>query len=216
MDIERILDNEITIVTARRNEGKSMTVVNMIMEYMSKYDGDVWVYGLKDTIIENLQDNGFSVKIFFSIREMENIQNAIIFADEAGQLLNVVNRKQHQEMLRTLRLVSHQNNRIVLIGLPFDFKKIFSAQATCFMFKSLNIAELINGSTIKDTLLEYKEYQLGAYTLSIPKDKVLCYGYDPDEKKAGFWMDDVIYYPEYDSKADNVNLFKQRKRRIRK
>jgi hypothetical protein len=205
MQIERILQNEITILTARRNEGKTMALLNMILKYKKKYVRDVWVYGVKSEIIDNLERAGIHVKVFYSVREMERIRDAIIFADEAGQLLNVVNRKQHEEMLRTLRLVSHQNNRIVLCGLPFDFKKLFSAQATCFLYKSLNIAELINGSTIKETLLEYKEYHLGAYTLSVPKNQILCYDSD------GFWMDEVNYYAEYDSKTENVNLFAPKK-----
>lgn len=203
MKIERILNNEISILTARRNEGKTMTIVNLLLEYMTKYSGDVWVSGLHKDIITQFRKDGFPVKVFYSIREMENIKNAIVVADEAGKLLNVVNRKQHEEMLRTLRLVSHQNNRILLAGLPFDFKKLFSAQATCFLYKSLNIAELINGSTIKETLLEYKEYHLGAYTLSIPKDKVLCYD------AGGFWLDDSTLLPEYDTKSSNQNLFER-------
>jgi hypothetical protein len=166
----------------------------------------VAVSGIKDTIIAELHNQGLPVEVFYSIREMEQITDSIILADEAGKLLNVVNRKQHEEMLRTLRLVSHQNNRIVLVGLPFDFKKIFSAQATCFLYKSLNIAEMINGSTVKETLLEYKDYHLGAYTLSLPKSQVLCYD------AGGFWIDDIDYFPEFDSKANNINLFKKIKK----
>ena len=204
MNIERILNNEITILTARRNEGKTQTLVNMILEYASKYSADIWVYGLKTCTIKALKKEGINVNVFYSIREMENIENSIIFADEAGQLLNVVNRKQQEEMLNTLRLVSHSNNRIILCGLPFDFKKIFSAQATCFMYKSLNIAELINCSTIKETLMEYKEAERGAYTLKLPKGKVLCYD------AGGFWLDDVVYFKELDSKADNLDLFQEK------
>ena len=202
MNIERILRNDIIIMTGHRNEGKTMAACNIITQYAAKYTRDICTFGLKPSIVEQL-----NVKQFWSIREMEKIQDSIIIADEAGDLLNVVNRKQHEEMLKTLRAVAHQNNIIVLISLPFDFKKIFAAQARCFLYKGMNIQELINGSLIKSTLMEYKGPALGAYRLNIPKNKILCH----DEK--GFWMDDVAYIKNLDTKLHNLNLFKKKRKK---
>ena len=200
MNIERILRNDIIILTGHRNEGKTMTACNIIVDYATQYTRDVWTFGLKPSIVEQL-----NVKPFWSIREMEKIEDSIIVADEAGNLLNIVNRKQHEEMLKTLRAVSHQNNIIVLISLPFDFKKIFAAQARCFLYKGMNTQELIHGSLIRTTLLEYKGPELGQYRLNIPKNNVLCY----DEN--GFWMDDVVYLKDLDTKINNLDLLKKRK-----
>jgi hypothetical protein len=143
------------------------------------------------------------VNMFWSIREMEKISDSLIIADEAGDLLNVINRKQHENMLKTLRAVAHQNNIILLCSLPFDFKKIFAAQARCFLYKGMNIQELINGSLIKETLMEYKGHELGAYRLNLAKNQVLCH----DE--GGFWMDHASYIRELDTKRDNKNLFEK-------
>jgi hypothetical protein len=203
MQIERILRNDIIILTGHRNEGKSTTLYNIIIEYLVNYPQDVWTFGIKRPVVESLSEIR-PINMFWSIREMEKIQDSLIIADEAGDLLNVINRKQHEQMLKTLRAVAHQNNIIVLCSLPFDFKKIFAAQARCFLYKGMNIQELINGSLIKETLMEYKGHELGAYRLNIPKQKVLCY----DE--AGFWMDDIKYYENLDTKAGNVKLLKRR------
>lgn len=200
MNLDRILKNDIIIMTGHRNEGKTMTLCNIITEYILNYTSDIWAFGLKRELYRELQ----VVKPFWSIREMEKIRNSLIIADEAGDLLNVINRKQHESMLKTLRAVAHQNNIIILCSLPFDFKKIFAAQARCFLYKGMNIQELINGSHIKETLMEYKGHELGAYRLNVPIDKVLCH----DDK--GFWMENIRYIERLDSKRNNKDLLKKR------
>ena len=203
MDIERILKNDIIIMTGHRNEGNTMTLCNIMAQYLKDYTGSVWTFGVSKSITSKLSEIR-PVNLFWSIREMEKIQNSLIIADEAGDLLNVINRKQHESMLKTLRAVAHQNNIIVLCSLPFDFKKVFAAQARCFLYKGMNIQELINGSLIKETLMEYKGHELGAYRLNLAKEKVLCY----DEK--GFWTEKVNYIKELDTKRDNKNMFTRR------
>jgi hypothetical protein len=207
MKIKRILENDIIILTGHRNEGKTNALCYIIREYLKTWDGNVWTFGIKKVATNELSKIR-PINRFHSIREMEKIRDSIVVADEAGTLLNVINRKQHENMLKTLRAVSHQNNIILLCSLPFDFKKIFAAQARCFLYKGMNIQELINGSLIKETLLEYKSDEegatLGAYRLNVAKNKILCH----DE--SGFWVDDVPYIKEMDSKRNNKSLFERR------
>jgi len=188
------------------DQGKSMTLVNLIIEYVTTYTGDVYAYGLHKYILRQLTE----VKPFYSVLELEQLQNGIIIIDEVSSLFNLNNRKEHRMIERTLRMIAHNNNKLVMAGLPDNFRKFLSSLATGFMFKSLNLGSLVNGSHGKYILSHYKEAEMGAFTLNIPKDKVLCYS-EKIENGNKFWLDDVTYFPEFDTKKANSNLFEKRK-----
>ena len=75
------------------------------------------------------------------------------------------------------------------------------------MFTSLTISDLINGSLAKTTLLDYAKSDLGSYVLSLTTGQVLCYD---SLRLPEFWMDSFSYYKEFDTKKDNLSLFKKR------
>ena len=197
MRTERILSNNITILTSQTNEGKTMLLCNLAIDYLTMYDGNVWSYGIRPQITKQIDD----ILTFSSVLEMEQIRDSIILIDEVGALFDLDNRKQKRLIEHTLRHVTHNNNRIVMSGLPNDFKKFLASKATCFMWKSLTISDLINGSLCKYLLLQYAEADLGAYRLTVDKSQVICY--DP----TGYWTDDVVYIKEFDTKINNKKLF---------
>ena len=204
MNIKRILNNNVSILVGQTNTGKTMLLANIMAEYIRDYTSQVFCYGIRPEITDKFHP---LVTPFSSVRELEQIQNGIIIIDELGAIFDLDNRKQKRRIEQTLRLVTHHNNRLILAGLPTDFRKFISAKSTCFMYTSLTISDLINGSLAKTTLLEYAESELGAYVLSIPQGQVLCYD---DKIIPGFWMDEFGYYEDFDTKKDNLNLFKKR------
>jgi hypothetical protein len=206
MQIERILQNQITLLTSEVNQGKTMVLVNLVREYVLKYTGNVYAYGLHPKHYELLP----MVRPFYSVLELEQIQNGVIIIDEVASLFDLNNRKEHRMIEKTLRMTAHHNNKIVMAGLPDNFRKFLSALATGFMYKSLNLGSLINGSHIKYTLEQYRLAEMGAFTLSVPKDQVLCYSEVPI-KGSKFWLDTVTYFEEFDTKIGNSNLFEPRK-----
>lgn len=205
MNIERILENNITILMSEIDQGKSMTLVNLIIEYITEYTGDVCAYGLHKDVLRQLP----TVKPFYSVLELEQIQDSIIIIDEISSLFDLNNRKEHRMIEKTLRMIAHHNNKLVMAGLPDNFRKFLSSLATGFMWKSLNLGSLVNGSHGKYILMQYKEKEMGAFTLSLDKDKVLCYS-EKIVNKSKFWTDEVVYFPEFDTKAANGNLFEKR------
>jgi len=204
MNIDRILNNNVSILVGQTNTGKTMLLGDIMCEYIKTYTSRVYCYGFRSEITDKLHP---AVVPFSSVREMEQITNGIIFVDELGALFDLDNRKQKRMIETTLRLITHHNNKLVLSGLPTDFRKFISAKASCFMFTSLTISDLINGSLAKSTLLAYSGSELGAYVLSIPTGQVLCYD---DKKLPGFWLDDFRYYEDFDTKRSNSNLFQKR------
>ena len=201
MQIKRILSNDLSIMTARSNEGKTMVLVNLIKEYQKSFNGDIWVFGIKPEVTDKLK-----VKTFTSLLELEQIKEAVIIIDECGLLFDLDNRKNRKQVDLTLRLVNHNGNKILLSGLPTDFKKYLCAKAKCFMFKTLQMSDLINGSQAKEIVNQHKGVEKGTYLLTLPINKMLCYC--PNKSKKGhYWIEDIEYLPEFDTKSNNKDLF---------
>lgn len=201
MDIKRILSNDLSVLTARSNEGKTMALVNIILEYKKEFNGDIWVFGVNKHLTDILK-----VKTFTSLLELEQIKEAIVIIDEVGLIFDLENRKNRKQIDLTLRLVNHNGNKILLSGLPTDFKKYICAKAKCFMFKTLQVSDLINGSQAKEIVMQHKGVEKGTYILDIPIDKMLCYC--PNKSKQGhYWIETIKYLKEYDTKVDNKDLF---------
>lgn len=196
MKIERILNNDLTILLARSNEGKTQTIINLIKGYKEKYKGDVQTFGISKIITDKLKVNTFN-----SLLELEKIKNSIILIDEVATIFDLEDRKYRKQIENILRLVNHNGNKIFLSGLCSDFKKFLCAKAKCFLFKGLNISDLINGSLAKEILLQYKGDGVGVYNFELPKDKLLCYD-------GQYFIEEVKYYKELDLKTGNINLFK--------
>jgi len=207
MNIERILKNPVSILIGATSTGKTMLLSNLMAEYIAKYTGRVYCYGVRREITKEMPVIPFS-----SVVELEQIQDGIIVVDEVGALFDLDNRKQKRMIESTLRLVNHHNNKLVLSGLPSDFRKFLSAKATCFMYTSLTLSDLINGSLAKTTLLEYREEGMGAYTLDVPVGSFICYVENEikNNKTASFQMDIFKYIEKFDTKRKNGNLFEKR------
>ena len=197
MQIKRILNNDLSILMGRTNEGKTHTLCSLITEYKKEFPGAVTTFGFRDELINLLKVESFS-----SLVELEEIRNSIIIVDEVGSLFDLENRTKRRQIENTLRLVNHRNNKILLSGIPSDFKRFLCAKSRVFLFKSLMISEMINGSFAKEILQQYRGPELGAYALLLEKDTLLCYD-------SHFWKERVQYNEVYDTKKGNGNLFKK-------
>ena len=199
MEVERILNNDLGILMSRSDEGKTHTLCSLITEYKKQFNGNVTTFGLRDELL-----NLLNVKSFSSLIELEEIRNSIIIVDEAGSLFDLEDRKKRRQIESTLRLVNHRNNKILLSGLPSDFKKFLCAKAKVFLFKTLMISDLINGSMAKEILMQYRGPGLGTHTLLLDKGTMLCFD-------GTFWKETIPYNEKYDTKVNNENLFKKSK-----
>lgn len=195
IDTERLLKNDMIIFLGNRNEGKTMFLANLIRDYTNKYSGEVHTFGMRPEITDKLK-----VKTFNSIIELEKIKNSIIIIDEVGIIFDLEDRKKRGMIEGILRLLSHNGNRILLAGVPDDFKKFLCSKAKCFIFRTTNINDLINGSMAKEIIKQYRGNDIGYYSLELPQDEVLCY----DQH---FFKEKFEYIKEFDTKLENVDLF---------
>lgn len=198
MDIQRLLNNDLSIVVGMSNVGKSLLLYQLIAQYKAQYKGEVWVYGMNESITDKLK-----VKSFRSLLELEKITNSIVIVDEVGTLFDLEDRKQRKQIETILRLVNHNGNKILLSGLPFDFKKFLCAKAKVFIFKALNITDMINGSLAKEIITQYKGEEKGIFSLQIPVGEALVYD-------GNYHTETFDYNKDYDTKLKNVDLFVQK------
>lgn len=197
MNIKRILSNDLSVLMARSNEGKTMALCQIIDEYKKNYSGDIWTFGLKEELVEKL-----GVESFSSLPELETIKESIIIIDELLTLFDFSDKHNRKAVENVMRMVNHNGNKILLCGLPSDFNKYVSAKAKCFLFKGLNITDLINGAKTKQVVKDYKGVWKGEHKLNVPIDKMLCFD--------GFYWEETVHYNiQYDTKVDNKDLFKK-------
>ncbi len=184
-------------IIADVNEGKSNLIYHLIKELGIKYSFNLYTFGLR-SVIEN-------AKVIYSIDELEVIQDSIIFLDEFFTLFDLDNRKKKRQIEATLRLIHHNNNILVLVGLPENFKKFISAKLNCVLFKKVTFADFINGSKVKNTILNYNGKEKGSAVLNIGKDEAILFSGKSYKKFK------IPYLKEYDSKKDNKSILNKKK-----
>ena len=191
MKLNKLFDKpKIIGVCADVNQGKSMLLYD-ILDQLKGFDFNLYSYGLRNDLGEQ--------KIY-SVEELEVIENSIIIADEFFTLFDLEDRKKRKLIENTLRLINHNNNILVLCGLPENFKKFISAKLDLVFFKKCTIADFINGSRIKNFCMSYKGSELGSAVLNIKIDDVLCFDGKHYNKSK------VNYHKKHDTKIKNVQI----------
>ena len=177
------------------NTGKSNTLYYILDELNRNYKYKLYYYGLR------LDVEGQRV---YSIRELEEIEDSFIIIDELSSLFDLDNRKNKKIIEQVFRLLNHNNNIIILCGTPENFKKFISGKLNMTIYKKCTIEDFINMSEIKNVLTNYKGYELGSTVLNLPINQALFY----DGKH--YHTITIPYMKEYDSKAENTDIFKPR------
>lgn len=180
-------------VVGDAHSGKSNMIYYIIDELQNSYSFSLYVYGLRNEIIGATE--------IHSIDELEKIKDSVIIIDEFFSLLDLEDRRKKMQVERTLRLLFHNNNIILLAGLPENFKKFISAKINIVFCKQVTLDDFINGSKMKRDILKYSGEERGSSVLNIPKNKCLVYDGNHYSKF------DVPYIEKMDSKRNNVPIF---------
>ena len=177
---------------ANSNEGKSNTIYWILDKLSKDFKFKVYVYGLRCEFQNTIRIN--------SVEEMEQIKNSIILIDEMFSLFDLDNRKVRSQVENTLRLIFHNNNVLLICGLGENFKKFLSAKLHAVIFKKITLADLINGSTVKNIIMSYKGEERGTAILDLEIDEALVYD------GLHYHLIDVPYMKQYDSKIKNIPI----------
>jgi len=177
------------------NEAKSNLLYHLLDELNVYGTFKLYTYGLRADI-----DGATGV---FSVDEIEQIKNSIIILDEVMSLWDLDNRMAKKQIEKTLRLIHHNNNILVICGLPENLKKFISGKINQYFFKQCTLADFIMGSKASRVCTNYKGVELGSNILTIRKNQALYF----DGKH--YDMIDVPYLKDFDSKKENIEIVKQ-------
>lgn len=176
------------------NTGKS-NLLYWLLHSLKGYEFKAYQYGLR------LNVEG--VKSVYSVSELENVKNSLVIVDEMPSLFDLDNRKEKAKIEKMLRLIYHNNNILILCGLPENFKKFISGRLHVEVYKAITIADLINGSSVKHHITQYKGNELGSSVLALDKDEALVYDGTHYEKIH------IPYMEQYDTKKGNKPILRE-------
>lgn len=177
------------------NTGKTNALYYFIEILKKEYDFNLFSYGLKCDLGE---------RKIYSIEELERIRDSVIIIDEFFSLFDLEDRKKRKLIEKTLRLIAHNNNVLVLAGVPDNFKKFIAGKTNMFIFGRCSISDFINGSKCKEICLSYMGSELGSTVLDVSKEYMLIY----DGKH--YSRLNVPYLPRYDSKKRLSPILRKR------
>ena len=203
MRLNKLFDKPKLIgLVADTNQGKSNMIYAVLEDLKKEKKFSLYTYGLRKEV------KG-STKVH-SVAELEKIRNSLIVVDEFFGLFDLDNRKAKRQIENTIRLIFHNNNILWLIGLGENFKKFISGKLHVIMYKSVSLADLINGSRVKNVLMEYKGEELGTAILNVGVGEALIYD------GIHYYIEKIPYMKEYDTKASNEEIFKTCAKTVRK
>jgi hypothetical protein len=182
-------------VVADVNQGKSMLLYNIIEDLRQAHRFSLYYYGLREDI-EGAQRVS-------SVAEMEKIKNSIIIIDELPSLFDLDNRKVKAIIENSLRLINHNNNVMLLAGVPENFKKFLSGKIDVLFLKRASLADFINGSRVKNIVMDYRGNEKGSAVLNLDIDEALMYDGQHYKKIR------VDYIEKYDTKRVNESVLKK-------
>jgi len=180
-----------------RNSGKSNLLYWLISELREEYQFHLFYYGLRARISGAVQ--------IFSTEELEVIHDSIVIVDEFATLFDVEDRRQKKQIENTLRLINHNNNVILLCGLPENYRKFIASKLDSMIFKQSNIADAINGSMTKKRIVNYGGNERGSAVLALRLDEAIVYDGEHYYKAV------IPYVQEGDTKLKNEPILKTKK-----
>lgn len=175
-----------------RHEAKSNTIYYIIDELNKIGKYNLYVYGLRNKIGNSTEIN--------SIYELEGIHNSIIIIDEVMSFWDLDNRMARIQIERTLRMINHNNNILIISALPENVKKFISSKLNIIIYKKVTFSDFINGSSVKKNVLDYKGSERGTSILNLEKKEALIF----DGKH--YYKENIAYMEKFDSKKDNPEI----------
>lgn len=199
MKITSLFDSPfVGAVIGDAHTGKSNLLYHIIEELKKSYKFKLYTYGLKSNL-----DGANKI---YSLDEVEKIKDSVIFLDEFSDLFDLEDRHNKIIAERTLRLLFHNNNIIILCGLPENYKKFISAKVKVIFYKQCTFEDFINGSSVKKNVLKYHGANRGSSLIHLDMNECLIYDGEHYQNYK------IPYLSKRDSKRNNVSIFVEKKR----
>ena len=184
-------------IVGSKNTGKTTLLIQLIEE-AKQFNTNIYCY-FYHTEYKN-QTKG--VNFVNTLNDLEQIRNSFVFIDEFSELFKLNDRHSTEMIKLVVSQIEHNNNILVLCGLPQYFNKLISSfVGENWLLKGLNYDELINGSGLSKFIKMLSGDFVGGTRLNIPTNKLLCGGI----------FNEVEYNKKKDKKAQRINLWEMKK-----
>jgi hypothetical protein len=178
------------------NSGKSNLLYFVISQLRETYSFGLYTYGLRAHVVGEQK--------IYSVEQLEVIHDSIIIIDEFASMFDIDDRREKKQIEQTLRLIFHNNNVVLLCGLPENYKKFIASKLDAVIFKRCALGDFINGSRVKKIAFNYRGYELGAAVLNVENNSAIVYN------GSFYHRVRVPYIEATDTKASNAPILRNR------
>jgi len=197
IEILKQMNGRVFGIVGSKNSGKT-TLLMQLIEEAKQFQTDIYCYFYHTEYKSQMKN----IKFVNTLNDLEKIQNSFIFIDEFSELFQLSDRHAVEMIKLVVAQIEHNNNILVLCGLPQYYNKLISGFVDeNWLLKSLNYDELINGSGLKKYINMLSGDYVGGTRLNIATNTVLVNGV----------FHQVKYNKSKDKKAKSVDLWSKRK-----
>lgn len=203
MKIKELFGNARVVgIAGEKSSGKTNNIIALIEDFRkNNSETPIYVYGFDHRALSWLKNMG-NVYEFSSINHLSGKQDSLIIVDEF-QKLNLNNKRYKAKLDALIDFIYHDNNWLILSspGLR-EFNSIIGGKVERWALKNVRVANLVNGSQLKEAVVSYNGRFKSIDDLHIPKDTLLVINEDYEK------LIELRYIPEVDFKQGNIDIFK--------
>ncbi len=203
MKLKEVFGNcRIVGLAGEKDSGKTNNLIALIKDFRQhKKDVRIYVYGLEEPVLEWLNKNFKEIYEVSSLEQLATKKNCLIVLDEISKL-NLNNRRYTEQLNLFVDFVYHNNNWVILSSPSLrEFNSTICGKIERWVIKSINVNNLVNGSQLKEIVLNYKGRYKSINSIDVPRNELLII--NPDYEKSI----EMEYIKEVDTKVKNVDIF---------
>ena len=184
---------------------KSSVILSQLVNLKKKFNTEVYVLGIETNLESYLKENGINILLSKDDVLDMKLKNSLIFVDEFGDLFSPQTKdKQLIKIKKFFNRLAHLNNYVILSTAVSGFwNKFMCSLVKCFIIKSIEFDNLVNGTTLKRKILDLAYNS--EYRFEIPKNTYYVLNKSELAKRFTF-----PYNPKLDSKKDLSSIFQKK------
>ncbi len=194
-------NNRICALAGDKSTGKTNNLMALIKDFRrDNKKTPIYVFGIDEPTLNWLKKLGGVFEVS-SLEQLANKKDSLIIIDEFVRLK--LNNRRHKERLDSFVDFIYHNNNWVILSCPNlrEYNSIIGSKIEGWLLKSLMISSLVNGSQLKEIVMNYNGRFKCINSIDIAEDKILIINNDYEK------VIELEYIKEVDNKLNNIDIF---------
>ena len=194
-------NNRICALAGDKSTGKTNNLMALIKDFRrDNKKTPIYVFGIDEPTLNWLKKLGGVFEVS-SLEQLANKKDSLIIIDEFVRLK--LNNRRHKERLDSFVDFIYHNNNWVILSCPNlrEYNSIIGSKIEGWLLKSLMISSLVNGSQLKEIVMNYNGRFKCINSIDIAEDKILIINNDYEK------VIEFEYIKEVDNKLNNIDIF---------